>query len=153
MCLDLLLATNKMEKDGEKVYRLHHKIINKYVKLFIEAEQEWHRITCADNSINDILCFALTIRDWETRMCFFLDRLFFLPTDNREVYLLDIEDYFFEFGFFRLPRFLLSNPEDDLLLSVMFYLKINSCGYLIPKLTKWLLINYGDLVSPLHWLF
>ena len=136
-----------METTGEKVYRIHKQIIDKYVKLFTEAEDKWLGMLVRYARLDWDLH---TVSQWneELRMCFWIDKFLMFDTNVLANCLRILELTYCRGKSWKTPSFCFDRNEQELMFVVFLYLNSHpeQCIH-VPILAKNIFSMFSCLYS------
>ena len=95
-------------------YRLFLPIIEKYLEMFEQSENEWVCQCYTNPYFTQDFSFVSSLPTHELRVFFWLDKIDFFNTDQFANALLDLQSTYIVRAFWRLPPYLHSREEAEL---------------------------------------
>ena len=113
-----------METDGELVYRIHKKLIDAYVEIFLEAEENWTNALVRHTRLDCDYGYVSSL-DEENRLLFWLDKFCLYKDTFLRTFLVLLELTYCSHGCWRKPFFCWKREEQELMFVVYLHLKAN----------------------------
>ena len=111
-----------MESIGELVYRINRTLIDKYVQLFIQAEEEWKESLTRNIQLVRDYSIVDTLTP-ELRICFWFDKFRLYKDTFLRTFLVMLERTYCNETTWRYPYYCMNHVEQELLFVIFLHLR------------------------------